>query len=167
MQFVTLTDVRAHLNITGGAEHDNELSRMAEAAEQTVLDISGPVGGDVTVTLSPSRSGLVLLPDQPVAAVTAVTSGGQPVSFTARPDAGLVSVSTTSPVTVTYTRDSSRREQVRIAVLMVTDRLWETQRGRSPSPLQGGGEPTFTPGLQGILSEVRALLVDRPARQAL
>lgn len=47
----------------------------------------------------------------------------------------------------------------RLASLMIAARLWETQRGSTPTILQGGdNDVPFTPGLGGILTEVRSLL---------
>ncbi len=163
MRFVTMHDARAHLNLTNSTP-DDEVFAFAETADAKVAEIIGAMqaAGTRTVTRAPYR-GEVVLPESPVSDVIAVTgSNGLPVTnWTADLAAGLLYVNDWGPVTVTYTVTAQAgvpAPLTRTATLMILARMWETQRGASPSPLQGGGDPTFTPGLQGILGEVRALL---------
>lgn len=167
MQFVTLSELRAHLNVSSNA-NDAELGEIGAAAEAKVLELTGPVSaaGSVSETAFPV-DGMVVLNAAPVTSVTSVVDGGgTPVAFSADLAAGVLRVTAASgyayfnrPVTVTYvTPGSFDPAQIRWAVKMVAARMWETQRGNTPAVLQGGEESTFTPGLQGILSEVRAWL---------
>jgi len=164
--YVTLSEVKANLNITTSA-NDDELTDMADAAEGAVLAMSGPVSLSATVTETVwPYNGVAVLSSAPVASIASVTtSGGTPVTYTANLGAGLLDVSTIwyptrdLPLTVTYTpQPRTTAAQVRMAVLMVTARLWETQRGNTPAILQGGEQEVFTPGLQGILAEARGIL---------
>ncbi len=141
MRLVTLTDVKSTVNVTASTD-DNELERVALAAEALVRGECRPIlaGTVVTEPLDVSRAGIVLLPDQPVNTVLAVTdSTGVPVSFTARPSSGQVSVRSQGPVVVTYTVGSASGPQdvpadVKEAALIVVLHLWESQRGRARRP---------------------------------
>ncbi len=171
MQLVTLFDVKRHVNVTASTD-DNELAAVAEAAEALVFGQCRPILAQTIVTepLDVSPTGLVLLPDYPVNSITAVTdSTGIAVTFTARPSSGRVYVTTTGPVTVTYTVGfATVPADVREATLIVVGHLWESQRGRrtrtrfavedAPDPLVGPSLPSTARDL------LRPYL--RPASQA-
>ena len=167
MLFVNLDELRANLNKVSTAD-DDELIDFAETAEAMVLTITGPISGPETVveTLWP-REGVVVLRSAPVTSVTSVVDmGGTPVAHTADLAAGLVyptgafGIAYWNRLTVTYVVSANVDPMLlRQAVLMITQRLWETQRGNSPTILQGGDDQApFTPGLQGVLADVRAML---------
>lgn len=161
MLYVTLAEVRKYLN-TSNVTNDDELTDFADAAEARVLKLCGPsaVAGSATRTITPSSSGTVVLPAAPVSAVTSVVdAAGNALPYVPYLEAGLLTVHARGPVTVTYTTGASIPVAlIRTAILMVLGRLWETQRGNSPANYQGAEGETFTPGLQGILSEAAALL---------
>ncbi len=141
MRLVTLTDVKNTVNVTASTD-DNELERVALAAEALVLGECRPLLSQTVVTepVDASPTGLVLLPDHPVNSVTAVSdSAGAPVSFTARPRSGQVFVRVRRPVVVTYTVGSATGPRdvpadVSEAALIVVRHLWESQRGRARRP---------------------------------
>ncbi len=137
MRLVTLTDVKNTVNVTASTD-DNELERVAMAAEALVLGECRPILIQTVVTdpLDVSWSGVVLLPDRPVDSVLSVTdSTGLAVAFTVRPRSGRVFVRSRGPVVVTYTAGSATvPADVSEATLIVVLHLWESQRGRARRP---------------------------------
>lgn len=154
----TLDEAKTHLNITTAA-NDDELLDFLESAtdlvreEARVYDV-----GTYTETVPVSREGVALLSNTPVVSVTSVTSAGETITGTTVNRYGRLSgLRGRREVVVVYTAGTAVPEaRVRTAILMVTARLWATQRGASP--LRSSEEDAFTPGMQGILGEVRALL---------
>ncbi len=155
MAVVSLNEMKAHLNIAG-TSHDEELVGFLDSAEELVRqEASVYVPQSYTETLKVDN-GVAILSNTPVISLTSVTAPGETITGATVSRYGLLrGVRGWREVTVTYTFGTPiPPARVRTAVLMVTARLWETQRGSTPV----GDDPTFTPGLQGILSEVRALL---------
>lgn len=158
MPLATLEDVKRHLNITSTA-NDDELQNFLDAAEEIVRDEARQFDvGTYTETLWVDR-GHVVLSHTPVVAILSVTAPGETIAGTTFTPSGLLEgLRGWREVTVTYTAGRpipSARAQV--ATLMVAARFWESQRGSAPA-LGGGEEPTFTPGMQGIIGEIRAVL---------
>ncbi len=158
MAVVSFDQVKAHLNITGTAS-DEELVGFLDSAEELVRQeaaVYDPQSYTETVVVD---GGVAILSHTPVISLTSVTAPGETITGATVSRYGLLrGVRGWREVTVTYTAGTAvPSARVHTAVLMVVSRLWETQRGTSPTPLQGD-DATFTPGLQGILSEVRALL---------
>ena len=157
----SLADVKAHLNITSSA-NDDELSDFLDSALELVneeVGVSAPQSYTETLTVD---GGMAILSHTPVTAVASVTSFGDPVTgYTFDSYGRLMGLTGWRRIVVTYTAGTTAQSaRAHTATLMVTKRLWESQRGNTPTILQGGEEPTFTPGMQGILSEIRALLGD-------
>lgn len=72
MSFVTVSEVKDHLNITNG-DSDDELQGMVDAAESAIAQVVGPLT-PVTVTESARGGGRSLvLPQAPVVSVTSIT----------------------------------------------------------------------------------------------
>jgi hypothetical protein len=153
-----LTDLKEHLNITG-SDNDAELTRFLDVATTIVAGLAdGSSPAEERVTAS---RGVAVLRRRPTGAVTHSTLGGGPVTgFTVDAAAGLVvGVPYTGTLTVTYESGSVPESVLIVAELMIASRLWETQRGNSPTILQGTDDQLpFIPGLGGILDEVRSLL---------
>ena len=157
---VSLSDAKRHLNITGGA-NDAELQEFVDAAEEIVRAEARQFASATHVETLWVTGGYVILSNTPVTAVASVVSAGETISGATFTASGLLSgLRGWREVTVTYTagRDVPTARAY-VAALMVTQRLWETQRGSAPV-LGGGGEPTFTPGMGGIITEIRAVLGD-------
>jgi hypothetical protein len=156
---VPFPELKAHLNITG-TTNDEELMGFLDSAEELVRQeaaVYAPQSYTETVAVD---SGVAILSHTPVISLTSVTASGETITGATASRYGLLrGVRGWREVTVTYTAGTAvPPARVHTAVLMVTARLWETQRGNTPTVFQGGEEPTFTPGMQGILGEVRALL---------
>ncbi len=137
MRLVRLSDVKSTVNVTANTD-DNELERVALAAEALVIGECRPILATTVVTdpLDVSRSGVVLLPDSPVNRVLSVTQlGGAGLPFTARRSSGEVFVRSREPVIVTYTVGvATVPDDVREAALICVAHLWESQRGRRTTP---------------------------------
>lgn len=158
----SLSQVKAHLNITSST-NDSEISDFLDSATELVNEIAfaSPVQ-TYTETLWADR-GAVFLSHIPVVSVTSVVSAGETLTgWTMYSYGAITDLGGAREVTVVYTAGVvTPSARVHTAILMVVARLWETQRGNAPATsLQGGEGPTFTPGLQGIISEVNALLGD-------
>jgi hypothetical protein len=156
---VDLTEAKAHLNITGSAS-DDEITDLLDSATERVRELAQVYDVGTYTELLWVSGGSVNLSHTPVVAVTSVTSAGEAITGTTVNSYGLLSgLSGWRQVTVTYTAGTAVPEaRVHTAILMVTARLWETQRGGASGPLGSADGQVFTPGLQGILGEVRALL---------
>ncbi len=155
----TLADVKAHLNVTSSA-NDGELTDFLDAATEAVNEIAGVSTVRTYTETVWVDGGAAFLSHTPVVSVASVTSAGEPVTgWTFSTYGAVTGLRGWREVTVTYNAGTAvPSARVHTAILMLTARLWETQRGNTPTILQGGEGPTFTPGLQGILGEVRALL---------
>jgi hypothetical protein len=155
----TLADARAHLNLTSTA-NDNELQAFLDAAEELVSEESHTYEVASYTEVRPVDLGVAFLSHTPVVSVTSVTAYGETLTgWTVHPYGAVSGLSACrGEVTITYTAGTALpAARVRAAVLMVVQRLWETQRG---ALRVGGEDSTFTPGMQGILGEIRALLGD-------
>lgn len=161
MLYVTLPEAKLHLNKTSSAD-DVEITDLTNAAEQTVLGMTGPIAaaGPVVETQVPYR-GTVLLAGPATSITSVVDEWSTPVAvtdYTVDLAAGVIEgIPRWGAVTVTYVAKGSPLDVVRTAIFMVLGRLWETQRGNAPA-LPAGEGPVFTPGMGGIITEVRALL---------
>lgn len=158
---VSLDDLKDHLNIRT-SDDDDELLGFLDSAEELVRDEAAVYdAGTYTETLwTDPYAGTALLSHTPVTAVTSVVGGGETITGTTFTSAGILyGVRGWRQVTVTYTAGTAvPSARLQTAVKMVAARLWDSQRGNGPGPLQGEGDAAFTPGLQGIIGEVRALL---------
>lgn len=145
IEWVTLDEVQQHLDVT---EVTDETLMVQQAAQGAVEGIVGPILWR-TVTRTVSGSSSIVLPVLPVVSVTSLTGAGTPVTYTANPDAGILSdVYATGPLTVTYVAGrTSVSDDIRYATLIIAAHLWQTQRGNAPAP--GFTEETFdgTPGV--------------------
>ncbi len=164
MRYVTLSEARAHVNLTDN-KHDDELAAFLATAEEAVADRIRDRGVSTQVETLPVVNGTVLLGYPPASAVASVVStGGVITSYTLDRTGQLLRVTpawSRATVTVTYTSGLvTSSDLIRTTVLMALSRLWETQRGGQVRRV-GGGDDTFTPGMQGILREVEALLGSR------
>lgn len=151
-QFISLTDLKAHLNITTTVD-DVELEMVRAAAEAHVEALVGAIlHRTVTETLT-ARNGAVALRQLPALAVTSATSSGAALTTTLDSSAGLVALNRTvsGAVEVTYTVGrTSVPESVRLATLIVAAHMWDTQRGNTPSAYPGAAgavDETVTFGL--------------------
>lgn len=154
----TLADAKAHLNLTTTA-NDNELQGFLDAAEDLVAEEAHTYGVASYTEIRPVDLGVAFLSHTPVVSVTSVTQSGETLTgWTVHPYGAVSDLHGCREVTIAYTAGTALpAARVRAAVLMVTQRLWETQRG---ALRVGGEDTTFTPGMQGILGEIRALLGD-------
>lgn len=179
----TLDELKAHLNITS-ATHDDELLSILDAAVEVVEGYVGPLDGQTVTERYYNRNPALplLLRQYPVQAVTSISDVDGNVfeadSYTvdldtgrvwlARWGGGLRSWSFWGPgvgldVTVTYTTGrTSLPASIRLAILIVAARLWETQRGNAPSALpvsddpsglDPGGLPLLPPRAQELLRQ--------------
>lgn len=160
MVIATLTDAKAHLNIPGSnTGSDEELQEFLDSAVELVSEEANSYG---VTSYTETRSvdlGVAFLSHTPVVSVTSVTAPGETITGWTIHSYGAVSgLDGWREVTIAYTAGTALAPaRVRTAVLMVTQRLWETQRG---GVRRAAEEEVFTPGLTGILTEVRALLGD-------
>ena len=130
----SLSDLKQHLNITGSGS-DGELTQMLDAAQDVVTKM---VGGDATVTeVGIPHAGTVILRKRAGAIVSVTRAiGVEVVDYSADLEAGLLH-GIYWPVTVRYSPEGPSPAVVRLATLIIAGHLWETQRGASPSVLQG------------------------------
>lgn len=126
--------LKQHLNISDASL--DEAMLWAEAASEVVQAIVGPVNPvEVTETVVASRSGVVLLSRSPVISVTSLLGASDPVEYTLDSEAGILSgVRYWAPMTVTYTTGRSNLPAAVLgATLIITEHLWQTQRGNTPT----------------------------------
>jgi hypothetical protein len=154
---VTLTDAKTHLNLSSAA-NDAELQAFLDSAEELVAEETRTYSVASYTETRPVDCGVAFLSHTPVVSVVSVTAPGETITgFTIHPYGAVSGLDGWREVTIAYTAGTALPPaRVRTAVLMVTQRLWETQRGARPT----SEDPTFTPGMQGILGEIRALLGD-------
>jgi uncharacterized phiE125 gp8 family phage protein len=173
----TLTDLRAHTNKVSTAD-DDELQDVLDAAIDVVTGIAGPIDSPASVTEThySVSSDVLVLKRMPVAALTAVSSrsGSGATSllladYEVDGDTGLVRSTVggwfRGTYTVTYT--SGRDDlpaAIRLAVLVIAEHLWETQRGAAPVGPLSGDDTFATPGL-GYAIPNRALELLAPYRR--
>jgi hypothetical protein len=157
--FASLSDVKAHLNITS-TDNDDELQLMLDAASETVRSLVGSITDDVAEVL-PVHNGTIILSRRNVTDV--LLHPDEPVSgFTVNHEAGLVyGVPLIGRVSVTYSvGDGARPASLTLATLIIAAHLWETQRGAAPSgPLAADDDTGIVPGLgYAIPNRARELL---------
>lgn len=158
----TLADLKSHLNITDPSQ-DSELLTMLDAAVDVVEGYVGELDS-ASVTETHYGGGTVLvLRRPPVLSVTSVTmNGAATTAYVLDGAAGLLRGQFSGDTVVTYTTGRAVvPPAVRLAVLVVAGRLWETQRGNAPSALpfsddagavDPGGLPLLPPRARELLS---------------
>ena len=180
MPAVTLSDVKANLNMTSSA-NDFELADMLTDATTAVENLVGPLDAQTVSEEFDEHGRNIVLSRTPVLSLTSVFIepwlGSAPVDDTVAwrlnrttgvlrrlvTGGGFPYIGRGSIFTVTYTAGRvSVPGPIRRAVLMQTARMWLTQRAAT-QPNRGPGPnapaPTYIGG-QGFLdSDVTALLV--------
>ena len=180
MPAVTLSDVKANLNMTSSA-NDFELADMLTDATTAVENLVGPLDAQTVSEEFDEHGRNIVLSRTPVLSLTSVFIepwlGSAPVDDTAAwrlnrstgvlrrlvTGGGFPYIGRGSIFTVTYTAGRvSVPGPIRRAVLMQTARMWLSQRAAT-QPNRGPGPnapaPTYIGG-QGFLdSDVTALLV--------
>ena len=169
---VTLANLKDHLDVKA-SNADGELLRFLAAAVNNVEKIVGPITARTIVELHQSLGAVLILRESPVVSVTQVRPFGWAgagialVASTYRLDAaaGLLHLQSYSsgPLEVTYVAGRTTvPEDIDTAVMIVAGRLWETQRGNSPSALPpaefGGG--TFSTGGLPLLPPLAVSLLE-------
>jgi hypothetical protein len=149
IEWVTLDEVKAHLNVTSATSNE-ELILVQQAAQGAVEGIIGPVlWRAVTEDVTSSWRGVAVLSMAPVVSVTSLTSSGYAATYTLNTTIGtLTGVSHTGALVATYVAGRATvSDDIRYATLIIAAHLWETQRGNAPTP--GFNEEAFggTPGV--------------------
>ena len=175
MSLPTVTDLKAHLNLTTST-HDDELVDILDAAIEVVEGIVGPIGSPAVVTETHYgvSSGVLVLRQMPVAALVSVSSrwGATTTALTLAdyeldPATGLVRVASGGGFSGTYvvsytTGLAALPAAIRLAVLELARHLWGSQRGGgSVRPaFPGEGDPDLASPSAGYLipNRVRELL---------
>ena len=180
MPAVTLTDVKANLNITSAAS-DFELSDMLSDATTAIENLVGPLDAQTVTEEFDEHGRNIVLSRTPVLSVSSVFIepwlGSAPVDDTAAwrlnrstgvlrrlvTGGGFPYIGRGSIFTVTYVAGRSPVPgPIRRAVLMQTAKLWSSQRAAT-QPNRGPGPNVPSPmyaGGQGLLdSDVTALLL--------
>ena len=147
MSLPTVTDLKIHDNQTSSTD-DNELQDHLDAAIEVVEGIVGPISsGTVTETHYNVSSDVLVLKRMPVASLVSVSSrvGATTTALTLADyeldaDTGLLRAVSGAgfygSYTVSYTVGrSALPASIKLAVLIVAEHLWRTQRGVAPSPL--------------------------------
>ena len=175
----TLDELKTHVNITS-TTHDDELQDMLDAAAEVVAHYVGPLDSETVTEIHYDSRRMVslLLRNHPVLSVTSITDGNGVVldadTYTVDTGTGIVRFTgyTSTPyflwwgdrgdLTVGYEKGrSTLPAAVRLAVLIVAARLWETQRGTAPSALpvtDEAGFPTDPGSLPLLPPRARELL---------
>lgn len=151
---VSLPELKAHLNLTTGTSaSDTELQLHLDAATEAIEKRIGPIlQREVTERATVGRRGVLVLSTLPVVSVTTVTEvvAGRSWDVTtlhADPSGvvGLVSRGYLPPVgfDVTYTAGRAATTddvpaRFKLAILIVAEQLWETQRGSGARPAMFG-----------------------------
>lgn len=146
-EFITLTEVKAHLNITATRD-DVELVLIKGAAQEQVEAIIGPVLHRTVTEVARVRYGSAILSVTPILSVTQATSGGLAFDSTVGLKSGVLDsrLHATADVSVTYVAGRSvASDSMRLAALIIADHLWKTQRGGGPSSLDEVGDLVETP----------------------
>lgn len=156
-EFVTLDELKSHLNTTNASD-DVELDLHRSAAEEQVQSLIGPVLQRLVVETSTTRYGAALLKVMPIVEVASVEYAGAALTgWLPGLSTGLVTGLPTGDVTVTYTAGrTSCPDSVRLATLIIAGHLWETQRGRSQRPGMLGPESDGVVTLAGFAVPNRA-----------
>lgn len=169
LPIVSLLDAKAYLNIPDSdTMSDGEVQDFLDSATELVREETRDYGQQTYTETVPVYDGEALLSHTPVAGVASVVSAvsGESITgwsvdswgrLTGLPWWGALLY--WRRITVTYTAGNPiPTARMATATLMVLGRLWQSQRGNAPTVLQGADGAVFTPGMQGILAEVRALL---------
>lgn len=159
-QFITLDELKSHLNIPESDTTDDvELEMHRSAAEEHVQGLIGPVLQREVVETLATKYQAALLSTLPVLSVTGVQYAGNAwTGWTSSLSTGLLSTLPSGDVTVTYlVGRTSCPDAVRLAALIIAGHLWQTQRG--PSAPTGALPNDFgaTPVGVGYLVPNRAL----------
>ena len=141
----TAEAAREFSNVSDPSSFD-EFDTFFNAALQAISHRCGPVGGTSVTEQAMARCGVLILAERPVQSVdSAADQDGNPVDVTgARISRRSAIVRLRSSITreldVTYTAGwEPYPDDLEKAVYVVTDHLWETQRGRSGSFTQVHG----------------------------
>ena len=157
---VTLANLRDHLDVKATTA-DAELLRFLAAAINNVEKIVGPLGVRNVTEYHQSPGSVIILRQSPVVSITQVRPFGWAgagiallaATYRLDADAGLLHLQNyaSGEVEVTYVAGRTTvPEDIDTAVMIVAGRLWETQRGNSPSalpPAEFGGGAFSTGGL--------------------
>lgn len=136
-EFASLADVKTHLNLTSSA-NDGELTLMLDAAEDVVRSIVGSFTAVAVTERVAATGGTVLLSRHPQGEVTLTRDGVAVDGFTTNSAAGLIYdvPSGYGQLVASYSAGPGVvPAAVKLATLIITSHLWETQRGASPSAL--------------------------------
>jgi hypothetical protein len=151
-EFATLTDVKAHTNVSSSV-NDDELVTMLDAAEDVVRSLVGSFAAATVTERVTVAAGTVILSRPPAGAVTLTYADGTAVAgFTVSTAAGLlydVPAANGAVLTASYPVGGGVvPAAVELATVIITAHLWETQRGTaSPSPLSpDDAGPSFGAG---------------------
>lgn len=161
MTVLTVKDLSDHLNMTeppADSPAAVEMGHHLGAAEKYVTDRCGPLRqAGTTYTVWPSGRYLVT-PDIRLIAVTAVTDpdGATITPRTTNLAAGVIELRSApcrpGPWTVTATAGATEvPDDLRLAVLIVAEQLWSSQRARGRGPSADGDVP------RGFAAPKRAL----------
>lgn len=179
---VSLSDVKAHLNITS-TTNDDEIQGFIDAATEVIENITGPILAKAVTEWHDGGSYTILLTGYPVTSVTSITEytptaqvlAAEPTDTTDPfTDYGYVidtakgEIARTSggaPTTflgrvkVVYTAGRSTiPANVRLAALKLVKHMWSDQRGGSGLPLNAPGDEFLAPTAHLIPWEVEELL---------
>jgi len=177
---VSLTDAKAHLNITA-TTNDEELRRFLDVATDAAERFTGRTlrGGSVTETLDGNGTPTLLLSTLPVRSITSVSIGGSAVAATGYTvsDAGVLTrlggSYTPGPwtpgvgnVEVTYMAGDATPPPAAVhAVLELTRHLWTTQRGSMQGMPRRDVEDVYDPSA-GMAMPRRVIELLEPLRVA-
>lgn len=135
----TASAAREFANVTDPNSF-SEFETFFDSALQTVSNRCGPVGGTTITEQATVRSGVMVLSERPVQSLVSITdSDGNTVSTTGAKISRRSAIvrlrsSLCDEVDVEYEAGwDPYPDDLEKAVYVVTDHLWETQRGRSGS----------------------------------
>lgn len=150
---VTLDELKTHLNLpSADAGQDPELTLHLRSAIQAVEKRIGPLTHREFTEKVRARNGCITVNQTPLVSVSAVTERIGNVVWDIEgldvDDAGIISSIygsrlPTAMFTVTYTagHGATALERHKLAVLIVAEQLWETQRGNGARPSMFGVAP--------------------------
>lgn len=157
---VTLDELKKHLNRpAGAADEDAELTLHLEAATEAIEQRVGPIVNREVTERARLSGDLLELNERPAVSLTTITNvvNGTPTAITGLLldeldvdlEAGLVNLGhvrgATSLYEVTYTAGRGVIADIparfKLAVLIVAEHLWQTQRGNGAPPRMFGVSP--------------------------
>ena len=175
MAAVTLTEAKAHLNIsTSSTADDTELAAFIDVAQALVEAEVGPLAATTCTDSFDGGTDLLLLTRGPVVSVTSVKVAGSTASSTSYDVAGQYLRSSAGPfggglgeVVVTYSAGHTSAAHLQLgrhATLELLRHLWATQRGTMAgrNPFSGDEAPASAGAGWSMPNRVRELL--RPLR---